>query len=140
MCQPDDRHRDRSMRRWNKATINREEEEETGGGGGGGGDCEKRTGSLAGWARRYRSCFHGEKVASIIRGRGLWPVGTCLSFRSLSRIGVLMRYMTYTRFVRTKEKECHSAQRVASLFFSHFFLFLYFKFPSPLLSPTPSLH
>lgn len=56
MCQPDDRHRDRSMRRWNKATINREEEEETGGGGGGGGrDCEKRTGSLAGWARRYRS-------------------------------------------------------------------------------------
>lgn len=133
MCQPDDRHRDRSMRRWNKATINREEEEE---------EIARSARVLwpGGLVDIARPCFHGEKVASIIRGRGLWPVGTCLSFRSLSRIGVLMRYMTYTRFVRTKEKECHSAQRVASLFFSHFFLFLYFKFPFPLLSPTPSLH
>lgn len=48
-----------------------------------------------------------------------------------------MRYMTYTRFVRTKEKECHSAQRVASLFFLIFFFF--FISNSPLLFSPPPL-
>lgn len=64
-------------------------------------------------------------------------VGTCLSFRSLSRIGVLTA--VYDIYVRTKEKECAIPHKgLQASFFPPSFPFSLFQIPLPSSSlPLP---